>query len=164
MEIPEATITIAKQWVRWRMILGQALKGARVEEGAGTAVVQYLRTLRNQAKQRADIPADGWTEEEWQQFLACDPIVPLPYQTHSELVGRTMEVVPFCSGRNVRLLESGLSQTWLAGLMGFPNMVHDDETQSFYAGVQPFVTPLDGKLIVSEDAWDACAISDEDAD
>jgi phage terminase large subunit-like protein len=61
-----------------------------------------------------------------------------------------MEIVPFVSGRNVRLLESPLSQIWLSGLMGFPNMVHDDETQAFYAAVNPFVSILDGKRVIDQ--------------
>jgi hypothetical protein len=150
MQIPEVTRTIAKAWLKWRQVLGEALKGVRVEEGAGTAVVQYLRTLRSEAKIKQNTPNAGWTLEEWQQFLACDPVVPLPYQTRVERVSRTMEIVPFVSGMNVRLLEAPLSQTWLAGLMGFPNMVHDDETQSFYAAVKPFVSLLEGKPVVSK--------------
>lgn len=94
-------------------------------------MVQYLRQLRNGAKACGNLPAPGWSEEEWEAFLNCDPIVPLPYDTRTDLVGRTMEIVPFCSRRNVRLLEAGLSNTWLVGLTGFPNLVHDDETQPF---------------------------------
>lgn len=169
MEIPEVTRTIAVEWVRWRLILGQVLKGVRVEEGAGTAVVQYLRQLRvlqsrALAKGEDAAPEPDWSKEDWAAFIKCDPIVPLPYQTRDERVGRTMEIVPFCSGRNVRMLESGLSLNWLRGLMGFPLAVHDDETQAFYAGIKPFITLLDGSPVVDDDEWDACAEHDEEAE
>jgi phage terminase large subunit-like protein len=164
MQIPEVTRTIAKAWMKWRVVLGEGLKGVRIEEGAGTAVVQYLRTLRSEAKLKMDTPNAGWTPEEWKQFLTCDPVVPLPYQTTQERVGRTMQIVPFVSGMNVRLLEAPLSQTWLAGLMGFPNMVHDDETQAFYAAVQPFVSLATGKPVVTPDEWDASMQTPEEMD
>jgi hypothetical protein len=149
MLIPEAGRTIAKQWVTWKEgLLGEALKGVRVEEGAGTPVVQYLRELRGKANiQQTEF---GWSDDEWQEFLKCPPVVPLGYNTRKERVSRTMEIVPFVSGCNVRLLESPLSQTWLSGLMGFPNMVHDDETQAFYAAVNPFVSILDGKRVIDQ--------------
>jgi hypothetical protein len=69
MLISEVARTIAKEWVEWKMVLGEALKGVRVEEGAGTAVVQYLRELRGKTNmQQTEF---GWSDDEWQKFLTC---------------------------------------------------------------------------------------------
>jgi hypothetical protein len=76
------------------MLLGEALKGVRVEEGAGTAVVQYLRELRG--KTNTQQTEFGWSDDEWQKFLTCPPVVPLGYNTRKERVSRTMRSCRMC--------------------------------------------------------------------
>lgn len=146
MEIPDVTVDILLKWIEWRRFFGRKLRGVHIEEGAGTAPVQYLRQARVAMSGRnATPPLPGISEEDWARAMEVDPIIPLPYKTSLEQVARTLTMLPFVAGRNVRLIDTSISRDWLKDLCGFPVAPHDDATQSTFAGVTSFFERFDGK-------------------
>jgi hypothetical protein len=53
LEVPDVVRAVAVQWASWSQRLGPSLCTCRIEEGAGTAVVQFVRRLLQQRGQAA---------------------------------------------------------------------------------------------------------------
>jgi phage terminase large subunit-like protein len=162
MEGPSVEKAVVMAWVKWKAILGPALKGARIEEGAGTLLIQYIRRLCVSLREQKHAPV-GYTQAEWEQMRAVPPINVFPFHTSQKKVEKAYEVLPFVAARNVRLLDSPLSNAWLQNLLGFPLASKDDPADSTINGVAVFAG-VSSKGVPAITAHDLAAVTADDDD
>jgi len=110
LEVPDVVKAVAMQWVEWSRRLGTSLRGCRIEEGAGTAVVQYVPRLMSQ-REHSTVPDASWTQDEWDELRQAPAL---------------------------RLVDTSLSREWLDQLLGFPVATHDDAVDATVAAVEPW--------------------------
>jgi hypothetical protein len=117
----------------------------------------------------ADKPSgEVWSDADWASVRASAPLVLLPYSPgvlvsggRGNIVVRASEIVPFVSGRNLRLCADssnlGVARAWLGQMLSMPNGAHDDAVQATIGGVLAFdeilndreEEPIDEALILS---------------
>jgi phage terminase large subunit-like protein len=142
MEVPQLERTIALLWAQWKQKLGTSLINARIEEGAGTTLIQYLRQLMFTRRQQEQ-PPPSWSEGEWNQVRQAHPIQVVPFTSSKKKIERAHEILPYLNARNVRLVDTPLSRAWLDTLLGFPMAGHDDAVDATVAGVRIFAEICD---------------------
>jgi hypothetical protein len=157
MEVPAVEKAVTKHWAAWAGKLGHKLQGAKIEEGAGTALIQYIRRLMVDRHLNKPTPT-GWMDDEWAQVQKAPPIIVLPYNVtgQGKKIERAMRIVPFCNAKSVRLVDSPLSQVWLENLLGFPLAGHDDAVDASVAGIEPFAGVREGIPAITQELLDAC--------
>jgi phage terminase large subunit-like protein len=163
MTVPEVEKTVALKWVEWRNRLQRRLKGARIEEGAGTALIQYIRRLMLQRREMPISPIPGWSQDDWDMIRATDPINVLPFNTTQKKIEKAYEVLPFCMARNVRLLDTPLSYGWLSNLLAFPLGGKDDPVDATVNAIGPFAGVVKGLSVMPPDELEAVLEPDSEA-
>ncbi len=155
MTVPEVEKRVALSWVEWRNRLQRRLKGARIEEGAGTALIQYIRRLMLQRREMVNSPIPGWSQDDWDMIRATDPINVFPFTTSQKKIEKAYEVLPFCAARNVRLLDTPLSYGWLSNLLAFPLGGKDDPVDSTVNAIGPFAGVVKGLSVMPPEELEA---------
>lgn len=144
LEVPQVVKTIMVQWAHWRKRLDY-LQGCRIEEGAGTAPVQYMQGLLAQME-RAETPSPLWTPQEWHEVRQAPPILLLPFTPNRDKMSRAAAVLPFVASHNVRLVDSSLSRDWLEQLLAFDLGTHDDAVDATVTALEPFACRTDDQV------------------
>ena len=160
MEVPVVEKAVALKWAEWVEKLGQALRGARIEEGAGTSLIQYINRLMVTRRDQAMPPSQDWTQGEWDVIRKAPPINVLPYNATGQgrKIERAHRVLPFISARMVRIVESPLSQAWLETLLAFPMGGPDDPVDASVAGIEPFADVRPGEPIITAEGLDEISV------
>jgi phage terminase large subunit-like protein len=183
METPEVEKMLLLTWAKWRPVVGDALAGCQIEEGAaGSSVVQHGRRLtvhrRVQETRLAewlragnskesflwDVPFD-WTLDEWQQVVDAPPLRLLPFPVPGiDKVERTQPTESYFRGRNVRLIDAPGTcgaYVWLEQLKVFPMSNHDDAVDASVTGVLPFIgLEVRGREVISASILDSITMRD----
>jgi phage terminase large subunit-like protein len=156
-DVPEGEKRVLLEWAKWKPILGAALHGAPIEEGASnaTAVVQNARRLMAHRREQElefevwrqngydenafdwKTPV-GWESDEWNSVCESPPFHPLPYPPKpTKKVPRARGVLSFCQGRNARLvsIDDYVTRQWLSQLLAFP-LGHDDAVDATVTGLE----------------------------
>ena len=151
-ETPDLEKEIALSWAHWKRGV-PVLRAVRIEDGAGTSIIQHLRRLTVSQRTSATPPDPDWSAAEWNAVRSVSPIVVNPFQTTIDKVSRANKIVPFVKGRNVRLVDhNGLGARWLECLKVFPNSNEDDAVDSTTEVLAPFVSEIgDGEPVVTDD-------------
>ena len=147
MEVPVVEKAVTLKWVQWIKKLGGALRGARIEEGAGTSLIQYIRRLMVTRRDQVTPPSPDWSISEWNMIRQAPPINVLPYNVtgQGKKIERAHRVLPFIASKMVRIVDSPISQAWLETLLSFPMGGPDDPVDSTVAGVEPFADVRPGE-------------------
>lgn len=162
MEVPEVEKRVALEWVKWKNMLGSALKGARVEEGAGTALIQYIRRLMVSRRSHVTPPAPQYSQEDWDSIRNSPPLIVLPFSTSQKKIEKAYEVLPFAAARNCRLLDAPLSHAFLSNWQGFPLAGKDDPTDALINAIGPFAGVVKGLAAMPAGLVKAMTEADED--
>ncbi len=160
MEVPDVEKRVVMEWVKWKQILGTALKGVRVEEGAGTALIQYIRRMMVSRREFEKSPFPNWDQSDWDAVRATPPIVVFPFHTSQKKIEKAYEVLPFVAGRNVRLLDSPLSAAWLGNLTTFPFASHDDPVDASVNGIGVFAGIVKGLTVMPAETLESVLAPD----
>ncbi len=160
MEVPDVEKRVVMEWVKWKQILGSALKGVRVEEGAGTALIQYIRRMMVSRREYERSPFPNWEQSDWDAVRATPPIVVFPFHTNQNKIEKAYEILPYVAGRNVRLLDSPFSAAWLANLTTFPFASRDDPVDSTVNGVGVFAGIVKGLTVMPADVLESVLAPD----
>ncbi|RYX84188.1 hypothetical protein EON83_10860 [bacterium] len=161
MEVPDVEKRVALEWVKWKNILGKALKGARIEEGAGTALIQYIRRLMVSRRSQVNPPAPNYSQEDWDTIRNSPPLNVFPFTTSQKKIEKAYEVLPFCAARSCRLLDTPISGAWLTNLLAFPLAGKDDPVDATVNAIGPFAGVVKGLFVMSKEDLDAATETDE---
>lgn len=148
---PQVQKMMAVSWARWKKVLGFALKSVKLEtQTAGASIAQEMPILMAQRRGQEQKPSPIWKQEEWDLVRNSPPIVVHEYNTTRAKEYKAYQVLPYCEGRNVRLIDTVISRQWLEMLLAFPMGTNDDAVDATVAGIEPFIETADGSQIVSE--------------
>lgn len=164
MEVPDVEKTVALEWVKWKNILGKALKGARIEEGAGTALIQYIRRLMVSRRSQVAPPAPNYSQTDWDSIRNSPPLNVFPFHTSQKKIEKAYEVLPFCAARGCRLLDTPLSHAFLSNWLGFPLAGKDDPVDALVNAIGPFAGVVKGMSVMPREVLDAVTESDGEVD
>jgi phage terminase large subunit-like protein len=159
-ETPKTQKLIALHWAQWKSVLGPALKATLLEDNGGGAVIaQNIRVVAAQRGSDDRKPSAIWTDREWEIVRDAPRLVLNTYTSGPgrDKVLRASEVLPFCEGNNVRIVDNPkkpLARIWLEALMSFPlDEAHDDAVDSSVEGIRPFIQIDDGMGIANREAF-----------
>jgi len=138
LRVPEIEKRILRLWAFWSRQYKGALRGCLIEEGAGTALIQYL-DIHNFLRKKATPPSSLWNQSEWDSQRSAMPMKVMPYTPQGDKRERACSVVPMAANGVVRLVDTHLSAIWLEQLKLFSNGPHDDAVDATVAGLQHFL-------------------------
>jgi phage terminase large subunit-like protein len=163
LEIPDVVKEVALQWARWSHRLGFELRQCFIEDGAGAAVIQYVRALMEQRGQETP-PGNNWTQAEWDEVRRARPIPLGPYSPQQDKVARASAVLPYVSSKQVRLVDTSVSRAWLDQLLGFHLATHDDAVDATVAAIKPWASMTAEQIRFVRDLKASMVDDDEEYD
>jgi hypothetical protein len=84
----------------------------KIEEGAGTAVIQHLKL--NEVRLRQETPPSAlWSQQEWDAYRAAPPVHILPFSPVADKIENAHTVLPMATNARARLVDTALSKPWL---------------------------------------------------